>query len=454
MSINKKVYTIIILSFVLSLITSFLFIKNFDSYEISTDNIQNHAMIKGDIPDIWIDGQIIKNDLNNGKSYFESGKEIFRSYLPPRTIALFSYIFNYDLFENWENKIFSTDNKKMYYLFLQSFFYFTSLIILFREIKQHYKLDACLFIIAFLAIEPNIFFYHSSFHTESIFFTMQILMLTMLLNETNHNKKFVGIGLLLAFMFLQKLVAIYYIIPVTIYYVLKLKKNAIKPLTIIFFFNFIIIFLVGYGNFKRADIFYFMPPSSKNTLHIYFPSQVISKAEKINEIDAAVKVDNDRKDWIKNNNINLNLEKDRIIYYNYLQKYSIEVLLKYPLTSIKFISWRTIQTGILNPIYIYEFYSKENAKKPFYYLDENYKKINIPLRIFYSLILYTIVIYGFFSSRKIISYNHYLLIFLSSIYMLGLLGWANNSRYFVPILIYLSIFFGHGLSNLKLKFNI
>ena len=187
MSINKKVYTIIILSFVLSLISSYLFIKNFDSYEITTDNIQNHAMIKGDIPSIWIDGQIIKNDLNNGKGYFESGKEIFRSYLPPRTIALFSYIFNYDLFENWENKIFSSDNKKMYYLFLQSFFYFASLIILFREIKQHYKLDACLFIIAFLAIEPTIFFYHSSFHTESIFFTMQILMLTMLLNETNHN---------------------------------------------------------------------------------------------------------------------------------------------------------------------------------------------------------------------------------------------------------------------------
>ena len=57
MSINKKVYTIIILSFVLSLITSFLFIKNFDSYEISTDNIQNHAMIKGDIPDIWLMGK-------------------------------------------------------------------------------------------------------------------------------------------------------------------------------------------------------------------------------------------------------------------------------------------------------------------------------------------------------------------------------------------------------------
>ena len=170
MSINKKVYTIIILSFLLSLITSFLFIKNFDSYEISTDNIQNHAMIKGDIPSIWIDGQIIKNDLNNGKGYFESGKEIFRSYLPPRTIALFSYIFNYDLFENWENKIFSSDNKKMYYLFLQSFFYFASLIILFREIKQHYKLDACLFIVLFLRLSLQFFFITLHFIQSQFFY--------------------------------------------------------------------------------------------------------------------------------------------------------------------------------------------------------------------------------------------------------------------------------------------
>jgi len=41
--------------------------------------------------------------------------------------------------------------------------------------------------------------------------------------------------------------------------------------------------------------------------------------------------------------------------------------------------------------------------------------------------------------------------------MLAMLGWAGNSRYFAPILIYLSFFFGHGIENLintkKNKFN-
>jgi hypothetical protein len=224
------------------------------------------------------------------------------------------------------------------------------------------------------------------------------------------------------------------------------------PLITIVLFNTFIIFLVGYGNYKRSNIFYFMPPSSKITLHLYFPSSIISKAEKIDELVIHNKIEEDRAKWIEENNINLNLEKDRIKYYDYLQKYTIEILIKYPLTTLKFIFWRTLQTGILNPIYVYEFFSNEAEKKPPFYLEEKYKKINIPLRIIYSLIIYSIVLYGFFASLKKIKVEQTVLLVLSSAYMLGLLGWANNARYFVPILIYLSIFWGHGIASLsKLK---
>ena len=445
---DKKIYLLILAAFLISMLSSFLFVKTYDKYEVSTDEIENHSMIKGDIPDIWIDGQTIKNDLRNGKNYFESGKEIFRSYLPPRTIALFSYFLNYDLFEDSKNKVFSSNNKKMYYLFIQSLFYFFSLTIFFKEIKKHFEIRICNFIIFFLAIEPTIFFYHSSFHTESLFFTMQILMLTLLINNNQLTIKYIGIGILLGVMFLQKLVAIYYVIPIIIYYSYKLRFRAFKPLIIIFSLYVLIIFLVGYGNYKRANIFYFMPPSSKSTLHLYFPSEIISRAENIKETKAAKIIEKDRQMWINQNDINLNLEKDRITYYNYLQKYSIDIILKYPFTSVKFITWRTLQTCILNPIYIFEFYKEENAKRPFYYLNENYKKINLPIRIFYSSILYLIIIYGFFCSRKKIKIEHHILLILSSFYMLALLGWANNSRYFVPILIYLSIYFGYGLNNI------
>ena len=138
-------------------------------------------------------------------------------------------------------------------------------------------------------------------------------------------------------------------------------------------------------------------------------------------------------------------------HYTYLQNYTFKIFLKYPIITIKHITWKTFQTGILNPIYIFEFFEYENAKKPFYYLKDDYKKINLPLRILYSLFLYGIILFGFLSSKKDIKFEHYILLTFSSIYMLGMLGWAGNSRYFVPILIYLSIFFGHGLLRITEK---
>lgn len=445
MPIQKNIYILIISAFLLSIFTSFLIIKNYDKYEISTDEIENHRIIKGDIPDIWIDGQTIKNDLEAGKSYFESGKEIFRSYLPPRLIALYSYIFDYDLFEDWDKKIISSDNSKIFYLIIQSLLYYFSIFFFFKKLIKYFNPNICFFIILFLSLEPTIFFFHSTFHTESIFFTMQILMLTLLMDDIDKISRSILIGVLLGIMFLQKLVAIYYIIPIFIYYIIKLKYKAIIPFLFVLIFYVSIIGLNGYGNYKRAGIFYFMPPSSKITLHLYFPNIIISKGENISPSEAKKIVDTKKIEWINKNNINLKNEKDRIMYYNYLQDFSIQTLIKYPLTSFKYIAWRTLQTGILNPIYVLEFFYHENAKKPEYYLNSNYKKINLPLRIIYSAVLYTIVIIGFFYSVRRMSVANNLLLVLSSAYMLGLLGWANNSRYMVPILIYFSIYFGHGV---------
>ncbi len=445
MLIQKKIYIIIISAFLLSIFTSFLIIKNYDNYEISTDEIENHRIIKGDIPDIWIDGQKIKNDLEAGKSYFESGKEIFRSYLPPRLIALYSYIFDYDLFEDWDQRIISIDNSKIFYLIIQSLLYYFSIFIFFKKLIKYFNTNICFFIILFLSLEPTIFFFHSTFHTESIFFTMQILMLTLLMDDIDKISRSMMIGILLGIMFLQKLIAIYYIIPILIYYIIKLKYKAIIPFLFVLIFYISVIGLNGYGNYKRAGIFYFMPPSSKITLHLYFPNIIISKGENISPSEAKKIVDTKKIEWINKNNIDLENEKDRIIYYNYLQNFSIKTLIKYPITSFKHIAWRTLQTGILNPIYVLEFFYHENEKKPEYFFNSNYKKINLPLRIIYSAVLYIIVIIGFFYSLRRMSIAHNLLLVLSSAYMLGLIGWANNSRYMVPILIYFSIYFGHGV---------
>ena len=46
MPLQKNIYIIIISAFLLSIFTSFLIIKSYDKYEISTDEIENNRIIK------------------------------------------------------------------------------------------------------------------------------------------------------------------------------------------------------------------------------------------------------------------------------------------------------------------------------------------------------------------------------------------------------------------------
>ena len=448
MTTENKTYFVILFALLISILMNIKVVNKYDKYEVSTDDIQNHSMIKGDLPDIWKNGQIIKNDLNEGKNYFLAGEEDHRSYLPPRLIALFSYIFNFELFENWNEKIISSDNKKIYYLFFQTTLYFLVLIIFFREIQKKFDLKICFFIICFLSFEPSLFLFHSSFHTESIFFSLQILMICFLFNDSFSKIKFFLIGLLLGIMFLQKILALFYLIPIYLFYLVKYKKRSYSPLIMITSSYLIILLIVGFANYKRSGVFYFNPPGGKTALHLYLPEVILTKATSISYEEAYNKKKSDEKQWLIKNDINLNLEVDRFKYYNYLQNYTLNILIKYPITTIKFITWKTLQMGVLDPIYIYDFLDKENKKKPYYYLEESYRKINLPLRVLYSLIIYSIMFYGFIKCRKKMSFENHILLISSIILMYLLLGWVGNSRYAVPTLIYLSIYFGYGIKNI------
>tara|TARA_B100000795_G_C22455827_1_gene307349 strand:- start:346 stop:522 length:177 start_codon:yes stop_codon:yes gene_type:complete len=51
-------------------------------------------------------------------------------------------------------------------------------------------------------------------------------------------------------------------------------------------------------------------------------------------------------------------------------------------------------------------------------------------------------------------YNILFFLILSMIYFYGLVSWHGNTRYFMPVIIYLAFFFGYGLNkilNLKKK---
>ena len=131
--------------------------------------------------------------------------------------------------------------------------------------------------------------------------------------------------------------------------------------------------------------------------------------------------------------------------------------MQYPITTLKIISWKMLQTGILNPMYIlhYNLYEQDLFRKPPYYLEKSYTNFWIPIQIIYSILIYLIIFIGFVNSIKVLDIKYNLLLFSSALYMFFMLGWVGNSRYFSTSLIYLSVYFGFGINYLtRLNFNI
>ena len=95
---------LIFLSFCISLIVSKYNLNNYDKYSEKDGIKQNHIMIKLDTYRYLSHGAEIKKDLYDGKNFFETGREHFTKYLPPRLAAAYYYFLNIDLFNNFEEK--------------------------------------------------------------------------------------------------------------------------------------------------------------------------------------------------------------------------------------------------------------------------------------------------------------------------------------------------------------
>ena len=115
---------------------------------------------------------------------------------------------------------------------------------------------------------------------------------------------------------------------------------------------------------------------------------------------------------------------------------------------------KTIHHGLLNPVQVYYWHKYNNDDiKEEYHLSLEHKKW-IWKRILYSLIIYFFVLIGIFYSLKKIEYRNFnYFIILSILYFMVMLGWMGNTRYFMPSLILISIFFGEGAFSILKNFS-
>ena len=460
---------LIFLGFVLSAIISIHNINKYDINKISNNGVHYHQMIKADVYRYLTHGHEIKSQLSEGINFFKTGREHYTKYLPPRIMAVYYYITDTNLYKDINKKQIQT-GIHLPYLIFQSLIYYLAVIFLYFTLSKTINKKICTGIIFFLCFEPTILQYHSSFWSESIFFTIQILLIAYIFKANKNNLNFLMIGVLLAILSLQKEYSIFYIVPLSLFFFVTLDDSKLKKIAIMIIGFILIQSILGFNNYKRSGKFYIMTADSKVNLHIDLVKKVIKQKLKIsgkefNFIEGKATLEWLNKDLIQFDKKKIDKinypgfmdyrnalkEKDKVKFDNFIRTRTIEYFTKYPMDFLKYTINSSFHIILLNPFHIYSdnnFISGEN-----YYGSKTQKKL-IPYRIIYSSIIYLICFYGLINLYKNKEYRNLIYLFISIFYFYGLVSWHGNTRYFMPVMIYMSFFFGYGIQFIsKLKKN-
>lgn len=430
--------------FLISISNNFYQIKLFDKYEGSKKNPNKHLMINGDIGNFWYEANQIDKEIQQGKNYLETGGEYRRPYLPSRTFYLFSYFFEKNLITD-SGKVF-IGTKKVLILIFQSLFFYSVLFALYRSILKKIPRLNSQIIILFLACEPTIFQYHSSFWSESIFFSLQLIILIFIFKNHYSISNLLLFGLILGIFYLQRSVSIFYILIVFTYFIIFIREKILRNLFLIFTGFMIVLAFIGFHNYKRAGVFYATSTQAKDGFYVYLAPEILAKKHNINSKLALKNLQNKKVSWINENKLNIDKEIDRLRVYNYQQKEAFKIILENPLISFKVIANKTLHFFVIDPVTHVYYFHRWNSDNGDFYKSEMQKKW-ISSRIIYSIFIYLFCFMGVLSIYKKKEYRHILIyIFLSIIYFTAVQSWYGGTRYFAPILIYLSFLFSYGVT--------
>lgn len=461
--INISYFFIIL--FLSSLILSLIYIKhnikNYDKNILDENGTSFHLMIKNDTQRYFSHGYEIKKQLDENYNYFDTGRDNFTKYLFPRIIALYYKIFDYELYENEKKKVINLGIHQNFLIF-QILLYYLSVFFLYTQIKLKVDNKFLFFSILFLCLEPTIFQYHGSFWSESIFFSLQVLIMALILNNKNSNLRLFLVGILLSFLALQRTNGFYYLLPVLIYFYFSRESNFLKKALFIFIGFVILINIVGYHNYKKSGRFFIIPTETKSVLSAYVVPRILSKDKMQIEKNKFLKFLEINNIEIDSNTLNTlsynryafvycsnddkkNKTSTNFIICDYFDKRSKEIVIENPLKTLKYVARKSLSFALLNPFHIYSDHKFKSGEK--YYKSDLHQSL-LPYRIIYSLLIYFICFIGLIKMIKAKENKMTLYLLISGIYFFIILSWHGNNRYFTPVLIYTSFFFGYGFSSI------
>tara|TARA_Y100001970_G_scaffold130273_1_gene160646 strand:+ start:161 stop:1552 length:1392 start_codon:yes stop_codon:yes gene_type:complete len=446
-SLNKKLcLTIILIGFFYSLINSVLDTLKNDKFFIDYEGVEKHKIIKSDLEHFWSHADLFKKDVEAGKKFLESGGPLERNYLYPKLIA-FYFISIGDEIRDSDQK-FKLKNFKFGIPIIQSLIFYICLFFFFKKIYKKFDSFVVLVTISFLSIEPSLLQFHSSYWSESLYLSMLLIFFIFFLDLPKKKYKFFLFGIFLGLMFMQRNVSLLLFMPISLYLIIIFKFKAFKPIILLLSGYIIVLGFVGYNNYKKSEIFHFIPDTQRDAHWNYVSHILNSKKLNISIGESEKNKHDEMNKWIVDNNIKLNTRKGIRELGMYKQSYFIESLKGNLFNYFKYHIWKSCQFLILDYTWVKKHYNLDKSI-PKYWQQSSFKA-GLTYKIIYSFFIYALCLYGFFQMFFLRDFDRKIgfFIILMFLYFVGILGWTGISRYSTTILIFFSIFFGYGVKGL------
>ena len=442
---HKTLITLLALSFLLFFINIDFQITKFGKILKNQDGSEYHGIIKSP-PElkIWKKASEFKSDISikNLQPY-----EFRHHFLPPKILGLLSTFFKIEFYDHKNNINIKNLN---YFFYFQIFFYYLCVIAFYLKLtKINIKKSIINITVCFLIFEPTISQYNSTIFGETIFFSLLILIFAYLIDLPKKNYNYFLLGLLFAILYLQRSVAMFLIVVPILILLFKFRYKSILKILYLLTPFLIVLLLLGSLNYKRSGIFYFLPTQTIDNLYNYFLPKVDAKIFNITSSESKKKLMNIKDNFVIKNNLDLSKEGDRIVFYNFQKKKAINTMMDNKLITFEKALISSFHSTLLNPMEIVS----TRIKGKDYYKSELHQK-NIKYRILYSFLIYLIIFIGFFYSIKQKHIAPHILL-LVGIYFFVISSWVGYTRYFVPTLLSLCLYFGFGIDFIfsKLKRN-
>ena len=430
---------ILIYSFILIFVLTNIYINKFSEQYFISGDYKHSSLYQEDVISYFRVSDRISDDIADGKKIYDSGGPYSFSFLHTRIIYFFNNFFNSD-----EAIINSTELKielKNYnfFLYFQIIFFYLSTLFLHRSLLKIFDKNLSNIICIVLLLNPVIFQWHLSFYTESIFLSFLILLICFLLRSKSW-LHFLFIGLFVGIMYTQRTIALLY--PIVIFsYIIFLNHNFKMRLFKIFSFLIgmsLILSLIGFYNYNRAGIFYFTPIQSKSDIQNYLEADVLRLSKKVSYEDARDELINFNKSIINTYGYNLQKESDKIKYLNKIQKNSFNTLIANKTITLQIIIKNYLHAMLLNPVQVFYETKYQNWID---YKKSDEHKFWLTVRIIITPIFFIMTALGMILSIKKVEFKYNVFLFLSIIYFTSISCWIPNTRYFVPSVLFMSIYF-------------